>query len=89
MTDELNPPWRFSTLKYSVIIEGEPAIRCGFEPGSTFVGEPDPAFDSGAAGRLWTTMLGVNAIPFVCAAAPGFLTASELPAAGVLPPIVR
>ena len=87
MGDALDPPWSFSTLKYSVVIEGEPAMRCGFEPGSTFVGEADPDFDPGAAGRQWTAMLGVNAIPAVCEAAPGFLTIDELAPARVLPPL--
>jgi hypothetical protein len=88
MGDALDPAWEFSALKYSVIVEGDPAIRCGFEPGATFTGEPDPDFDPGAAGRLWTTMLGVNAIPFVCAAPPGFLGPADLPAGQVLPPVV-
>lgn len=88
MTDALDPGWKFSTLKYSVTIEGEPSVRCGFEPGSTFVGTPDPAFDTGKAGRLWTAMLGVNAIPAVCEAKPGFLTVADLPPARVLPPVI-
>ena len=87
MTDALDPAWSFSTLKYSVTIEGTPSVRCGFEPGSTFVGTPDPAFDAGRAGRLWTAMLGVNAIPAVCEAPPGFLTVADLPPSRVLPPV--
>jgi hypothetical protein len=54
---------------YVVEIEGTPNIRCKYEPiGSSM-------FDPG----LITAMPAVHAIPLVCAAAPGIVTADQLP----------
>jgi len=54
---------------YVVEIEGTPNLRCRYEPiGATMF---DPA--------LITAMPGVHAIPLVCAAAPGIVTADQLP----------
>jgi hypothetical protein len=54
---------------YHVEIEGEPNLRCHFEPvGATM-------FDPG----LVTAMPAVHAIPAVCAAPPGIVTAADLP----------
>ena len=54
---------------YLVEIEGDPNVRCRYEPvGATMF---DPA--------LVTAMPAVHAIPAVCAAAPGIVTAADLP----------
>jgi hypothetical protein len=86
---ELDPDWGYGPLKYSVIIEGEPSLRCTLEPGSSFLGPPDPAFDAGAAGRQWTAMACVNAIREVCAAPPGPFAVTELRPSRAAAPLRR
>ena len=74
MDDDLDPNWGFGTIKYSLIIEGDPTIKVGFEPG-----EKHPTGDEGYWGRVWTAMNSVNAIPTVVAASPGIKTHLDLP----------
>ncbi len=74
MGDDLDPDWGYENLKYSLLIEGDPSIRCGFEA-STPTDENDPGLD----GRIWTAMNGVNVIPAVCDAPPGIRTHLDLP----------
>jgi hypothetical protein len=65
---KLEPDWPI-VHGYHVEIEGNPNVRCHFEPvGATM-------FDPG----LVTAMPSVHAIPAVCAAAPGIVTAAHLP----------
>jgi 2,4-diaminopentanoate dehydrogenase len=65
---KLEPDWPM-VHGYHVEIEGNPNVRCHFEPvGATM-------FDPG----LVTAMPSVHAIPAVCAAAPGIVTAADLP----------
>jgi hypothetical protein len=65
---KLEPDWPM-VHGYHVEIEGDPNLRCHFEPvGATM-------FDSG----LVPAMPSVHAIPAVCAAAPGIVTAADLP----------
>jgi hypothetical protein len=65
---KLEPDWPM-VHGYHVEIEGNPNLRCHFEPvGATM-------FDPG----LVTAMPSVHAIPAVCAAAPGIVTAADLP----------
>lgn len=73
MDDDLEPNWGFGTIKYSLIIEGEPSMKVGFEPGRAH-----PTGDEGYWGRVWTAMNAVNAIPAVCAADPGIRTHLDL-----------
>ena len=54
---------------YLIEIYGEPNIRCRYEPIGTHV------FDPGVI----TAMPTINAIPAVCAARPGIVTAADLP----------
>jgi hypothetical protein len=54
-------------LGYVVEIEGKPNVRCKFEPTGASM------FDPG----LVTAMPAVHAIPLVCAAAPGIVTADR------------
>jgi 2,4-diaminopentanoate dehydrogenase len=74
MGEHLEPDWGYDNLKYSLVIEGDPGIRCGFEPAGP-IDESDP----GMVGRIWTAMNAVNLIPAVCEAAPGIRTHLDLP----------
>jgi hypothetical protein len=74
MDDDLDPDWGFGTIKYSLVIEGDPAVNVGFEPGTKH-----PTGDEGYWGRVWTAMNSVNAIPTVVAAGPGIKTHLDLP----------
>jgi hypothetical protein len=63
--------------QWSVTIEGDPSLRCTFEQASTFSGNvaqehTDPAM-------ICTCMHAINAIPYVCDAAPGIKTFLDLP----------
>jgi hypothetical protein len=74
MDDDLDPDWGYGTIKYSVLIEGEPSTRISLEPTRRH-----PAGDEGYWGRVWTAMNAINAIPAVCAAPPGIHTHLDLP----------
>lgn len=74
MGDDLEPDWGYENLKYSLVIEGDPSIRCGFE-----AEHPTDPHDLGLDGRIWTAMNGVNAIPAVCEAPAGIRTHLDLP----------
>jgi hypothetical protein len=56
---------------YRVIIEGKPTLSCELA-----VGNPE---DFSLQGMIATAMRAVNAIPYVCEAAPGLVSALELP----------
>ena len=56
---------------YRIRFEGDPQLACDLR-----LGAPGAA---SAAGMVATTMRVVNAIPHVCAAAPGIVTATDLP----------
>jgi 2,4-diaminopentanoate dehydrogenase len=64
---KLNPDWPIED-GYLIEIHGEPNIRCRYEPIGTHV------FDPGVI----TAMPTINAIPAVCAARPGIVTAADL-----------
>jgi hypothetical protein len=72
MAEKLTPAWDqpMKGLTYVVEIDGNPGVRCVFEP----VGER-PA----ELGLIWTAMLVMNSIPEVCKASPGFKTTLDLP----------
>jgi hypothetical protein len=74
MDDDLEPNWGFGTIKYSLVIDGDPSVKVGFEPG-----KKHPTGDEGYWGRVWTAMNSVNAIPTVVAAGPGIKTHLDLP----------
>jgi hypothetical protein len=74
MDDDVEPDWGYDNAKYSVIVKGEPSFEVNFGPT-----EPGPGGDIGYWGRVWTAMSVVNAIPEVCAAAPGVRTHFDLP----------
>jgi 2,4-diaminopentanoate dehydrogenase len=73
MAPDLAPEWPTATRDgtYRIVIDGEPNLTCELQVGtpSTFSNE----------GMLATTMRVVNAIPFVCDAAPGIVTSTTLP----------
>lgn len=74
MDDDLDPDWGYGTIKYSLEIKGDPALKVGFQPG-----ERHPTGDEGYWGRVWTAMNSINAIPAVVAASPGIKTHLDLP----------
>ena len=73
MATDLAPNWPSAQRDgtYRIIIKGEPQMHCDFT-----VGSPET---SSAAGMVATTMRIVNAIPAVCAAAPGLVSSLDLP----------
>ena len=74
MDDDLDPDWGFGSIKYNVVIDGDPSISVNFESA-----RKHPEGDEGYWGRVWTAMNAVNAIPSVCDAAPGIVTHLDLP----------
>lgn len=78
MADDLAPDWPTGRTGgtdglWRVIIDGEPSFDGEFEVGFR------PEEDASAQGLLATGMRAVNAIPWVCAAAPGIVDALHLP----------
>jgi len=76
LRDDIGPAWdRLSAGKrsgYKIEVRGSPSFTCEIEP----VGEDG---DHNTAGILGTAMRVVNAIPAVCAAAPGVVSILDLP----------
>jgi hypothetical protein len=78
MADDLAPDWPTGRTGgtdglWRVIIDGEPSFDGEFEVGFR------PGEDASEQGLLATGMRAVNAIPWVCAAAPGIVDALHLP----------
>jgi hypothetical protein len=73
MADDLVPEWPSAARNgtYRVIIEGSPNMVCNLEMGRVETFSPE--------GRVATTMLMVNAIPYLCDGPPGLLTSVDLP----------
>ena len=74
MDDDLDPDWGYGSIKYSLVVDGDPSIEMNFESV-----HKHPDGDEGYWGRVWTAMNTVNTIPDVCDAAPGVLTHLDLP----------
>ena len=74
MDDDLDPDWSYGSIKYSLVLEGDPSISMSFESA-----HKHPDGDEGYWGRVWTAMNGINAIPAVCEAPPGVMTHLDLP----------
>jgi 4-hydroxy-tetrahydrodipicolinate reductase len=76
LRDDVGPDWdRLSAGKrsgYKIEVRGSPSFTCEIEP----VGEDG---DHNTAGILGTAMRVVNAIPAVCAHAPGMVSTLDLP----------
>jgi len=72
LDDDLVPEWPTGNGSYRVIITGFPKIRCELE-------FEDEKGDHAVGGVILTATRIVNAIPAVCQAAPGLLSALDLP----------
>ena len=72
LDDDLVPEWPTGNGSYRVIITGFPKIRCELE-------FEDETGDHAVGGVILTATRIVNAIPAVCQAAPGLLSALDLP----------
>jgi 4-hydroxy-tetrahydrodipicolinate reductase len=72
MRDDLAPAWPRSAGGYKVLIEGVPRIECSLDMA-------DERGDHAVGGVVLTATRLVNAIPFVCQAPPGLLSALDLP----------
>ena len=72
LDDDLAPEWPSSNGSYRVLIRGVPSMRCEFE-------FEDEHGDHAVGGVVLTAARLVNAIPAVCQAAPGLLSALDLP----------
>ncbi len=72
LDDDLAPEWPSGSGSYRVLIRGVPSMRCEFE-------FEDEHGDHAVGGVVLTAGRLVNAIPVVCEAAPGLLSALDLP----------
>jgi len=72
LDDDLAPDWPSGKGSYRVVITGTPTMRCEFE-------FEDERGDHAVGGVLLTATRLVNAIPAVCRARPGLLSALDLP----------
>jgi hypothetical protein len=72
LDDALAPEWPQGNGSYRVVITGTPTMRCEFE-------FEDERGDHAVGGVLLTATRLVNAIPAVCRAEPGLLSALDLP----------
>jgi len=82
LRDDLAPDWPKSDGGYRVIISGVPRMEVSLDMA-------DEHGDHAVGGVVLTATRLINAIPAVCDAPPGFLTALDLPlltARGLLPP---
>ncbi len=73
MAADLAPEWPTAERDgtYRVLVDGSPSLSCEF-----VLGQPGTASDEGMVG---TTMRIVNAVPYVCDAAPGLVSSLDLP----------
>ncbi len=72
LDDDLAPEWPKGNGSYRVIVKGNPVIRCELE-------FEDENGDHAVGGVVLTATRIVNAIPAVCQAKPGLLSALDLP----------
>ena len=72
LDDALAPEWPSGNGSYRVVIKGVPSMRCEFE-------FADEHGDHAVGGVVLTATRLVNAIPAVCQARPGLLSALDLP----------
>jgi hypothetical protein len=74
MSNDVAPDWPTAERDgtYRIVFDGEPSMTCELQMGTpeTFVTD----------GLIGTAMRVVNAIPYVCEAAPGLVTSADLPA---------
>jgi hypothetical protein len=74
MAPDVAPHWPVAERDgtYRIVVDGEPSMRCDLVLGTG-------ADDASHHGMIATTMRIVNAIPAVCAAAPGVVSSLDLP----------
>jgi hypothetical protein len=72
LDDDLAPEWPRGNGSYRVLIKGSPGMKCEFEFW-------DEHGDHAVGGVILTATRLVNAIPAVCEAKPGLLSALDLP----------
>jgi 4-hydroxy-tetrahydrodipicolinate reductase len=72
LDDDLAPEWPSGKGGYRLLIQGVPNMRCEYE-------FEDEHGDHAVGGVILTATRIVNAIPAVCAAEPGLLSALDLP----------
>jgi hypothetical protein len=72
LDDDLAPEWEKGNGSYRVLVKGVPGMRCEYEFW-------DEHGDHAVGGVLLTATRIVNAIPAVCDAPPGLLSALDLP----------
>lgn len=72
LDDDLAPEWPTGSGSYRVLIKGSPGMKCEFEFW-------DENGDHAVGGVVLTATRLVNAIPAVCQAPPGLLSALDLP----------
>ncbi|RIK98930.1 MAG: diacylglycerol kinase [Proteobacteria bacterium] len=72
MADDLAPDWPKGNGSYRVLVKGVPGMRCEYEFW-------DEHGDHAVGGVVLTATRLVNAIPAVCEAPPGLLSALDLP----------
>jgi 2,4-diaminopentanoate dehydrogenase len=70
--DKLDPPWDMGKTRYRIVIEGDPATEL------TLQGVERPDGTMAHPGYDWTAMGAINAIPYVCDAAPGWVNLLDL-----------
>ncbi|HKA14703.1 MAG TPA: dihydrodipicolinate reductase [Myxococcota bacterium] len=73
MADDVAPDWPTAARggTYRIVFEGDPGMTCELQ-----MGTPDTFVRDGLVG---TAMRVINAIPYVCEAAPGLVTSADLP----------
>jgi hypothetical protein len=73
MADDVAPDWPTASRDgtYRIAFEGEPDLVCELQLGAPH--------DFSQHGMIATAMRVVNAIPYVCAVAPGLVTSADLP----------
>ncbi|MAG29929.1 MAG: dihydrodipicolinate reductase [Deltaproteobacteria bacterium] len=80
MDDELEPNWEHTAdLRYTVLIEGDPSLKCTLETASSYSGRSVEKVHPAQLGILLATLNGTNSIPAVCDAGPGVRTSLDLP----------
>ena len=74
MANDIAPDWPTAVRDgtYRIVFDGDPGMTCELQ-----MGTPETFVESGLVG---TAMRVINAIPFVCEAAPGLVTSADLPA---------
>jgi hypothetical protein len=79
LAPDLAPEWATASAEgtYRILVEGTPSMRCELSFGGP--SGPGQASDFSEQGMIATAMRVVNAIPYVCDAAPGLASSMTLP----------